>query len=117
LADSLIATGIPILGYAAAHPLFKAELSTVMARVANVRRLGAASIDIAYVAAGRFDAYWERGLKPWDMAAGLILVREAGGFVSDANGGTDMFGTGSVCVGNEIVHRGLLDLLKKAKSS
>ena len=83
LADSLIATGVPHLGKAREHPRFRQELAAVMTRVANVRRFGAASLDLAYTAAGRFDAYWERILQPWDIAAGIVLVREAGGFVND----------------------------------
>ena len=59
-------------------------------QVAGLRRFGAAALDLAWVAAGRLDGYWERDIKPWDMAAGFILVREAGGFVTDCDGGDDM---------------------------
>jgi myo-inositol-1(or 4)-monophosphatase len=114
LADSLIATGVPHLGKAKEHPLFKQELAAVMARVSNVRRFGAASLDLAYVAAGRFDGYWERNLQAWDVAAGVVLVREAGGFVSDLDGGADMLSKGSVIAGNEAIHRALGDLLRTA---
>jgi len=114
MAEGLIATGIPPLANARIHPKFKAELSSVMTRAGGVRRFGAASIDLAFVAAGRFDGFWERGLKSWDMAAGLLLIREAGGYVSDADGGQNMLTTGGVCAGNEFIHRQLLDLLKKA---
>ncbi len=114
VAEGLIATGIPPLAKAAIHPRFKAELASVMTRAGGVRRLGAASIDLAFVAAGRFDGFWERGLKSWDMAAGMVLVREAGGYVTNADGGSDIFGTGSVCCGNEYIHKQLLDLVKKA---
>ena len=114
IADSLIGCGVPPLGRAPLHPRFKAELSAVMARAGNVRRLGAASLDIALVAGGRFDAFWERGLHPWDMAPGMLLVREGGGYVSDADGGDDIFKTGSICVGNEAMHRNLLQLLRTA---
>jgi myo-inositol-1(or 4)-monophosphatase len=114
LADSLIATGIPHLEKAAEHPRFRAELAAVMAKAGNVRRLGAAALDLAYVAAGRYDAYWERGLKAWDMAAGIILVREAGGFVSDLDGGSDMLSKGHLIAGNETVMRRTLDLLRTA---
>ncbi|MBB4197422.1 inositol monophosphatase [Rhodoblastus sphagnicola] len=114
MAEGLIATGIPPLANAKIHPTFKAELACVMTRAGGVRRLGAAAIDLAFVAAGRFDGYWERGLKSWDMAAGLLLIREAGGYVSDADGGQAMLTTGGVCAGNEFIHRQLLDLLKKA---
>ncbi|HEY8578937.1 MAG TPA: inositol monophosphatase family protein [Beijerinckiaceae bacterium] len=112
LPDSLIACGVPPLGRAAQHPKFKAELAAVMARAGNVRRLGSAALDLAMVAAGRFDAYWERGLKSWDIAAGALLVREAGGFVSDADGGEAMLEKGSICAGNETMHRHLLGLIR-----
>lgn len=112
---SLIGCGIPHLGKAAEHPRFKSELSAVMARAQNLRRMGAASLDLAYVAAGRLDAYWERGLQSWDMAAGIVLVKEAGGFVTDADGGPDVLGKGNVCCGNEPVHKELLAVLKSAK--
>ena len=112
LSDSLIACGIPHLGKAKDHPRFKAELEAVMARASNVRRLGAASIDLALTAAGRFDAYWERNLQPWDIAAGIVLLREAGGFVSDLDGGQDMLEKGSLCAGSEIIQRELLALLR-----
>lgn len=114
LADSLVATGIPHLGKAKEHPRFKQELSAVMAKVGNVRRLGAAALDLAYVAAGRYDAYWERSLQTWDMAAGIVLVREAGGFVSDLHGGADMLERGDILAGNEAMVRGLSDLLRAA---
>ena len=71
-------------GHARAH----AETAAVMAVSSGIRRFGAASLDMAYVAAGRFDGFWERGLNPWDVAAGIVLVREAGGMVSDLHGGS-----------------------------
>ncbi|HUZ67481.1 MAG TPA: inositol monophosphatase family protein [Beijerinckiaceae bacterium] len=114
LSDAMIACGIPHLGRAAEHPRFKAELAAAMARAGNVRRLGAAALDLALVAAGRLDGYWERGLSPWDMGAGIILVREAGGFVNDADGGAEMIDKGSICVGNETIQRELLALLRSA---
>lgn len=110
--DALIGCGIPPLGRAIEHPRFKAELAAVMARAGGVRRLGAASIDLALVAAGRLDAFWERGLAPWDLAAGVLLVREAGGFISDADGGADILEKGSVCAGNEAMQRNLLGLIR-----
>jgi myo-inositol-1(or 4)-monophosphatase len=114
VAEGLIATGIPPLAKAAIHPRFKAELASVMTRAGGVRRLGAAALDLAFVAAGRFDGFWERGLKSWDMAAGLVLVREAGGYLTDADGGQNILGSGSVCCGNEQIQKQLLDLIKKA---
>ena len=84
--EAVIATGIPFLGREG-HQKFLKELEAVMAVSAGVRRFGSAALDLAYLAAGRYDAFWERGLKAWDMAAGVLLVREAGGFVSDLEGG------------------------------
>jgi myo-inositol-1(or 4)-monophosphatase len=112
LSQALFGCGIPHLGKAAQHPLFKAELAAVMARVVNVRRLGCASLDLAYVAAGRFDAFWERGLNSWDIAAGALLIREAGGFVTGCDGEANFLETGSIACGNETMHRELLALLK-----
>jgi len=85
--------------------------------VAGLRRLGAAALDLAWVAAGRFDAYWERGLSPWDMAAGIALVREAGGFVTDLEGREDMIKTGGILAANEDIHRQMLRALKDAPHS
>ncbi len=82
--------------------------------VAGLGRFGAASLDLAWVAAGRLDAYWERDLSPWDMAAGVLLVREAGGFVSDLDGGEGMLTKGHIVAGNETMHRALLTLIKQA---
>jgi myo-inositol-1(or 4)-monophosphatase len=112
LSQALIGCGVPHLGKAAEHPRFKAELAAVMARVVNVRRMGCASLDLAYVAAGRFDAFWERGLHSWDIAAGELLVREAGGYVSGADGEANFLETGSICCGNETMQRELLALLR-----
>jgi myo-inositol-1(or 4)-monophosphatase len=114
LADALITCGIPPLNRAAGHARFQRELATVMRYAGNVRRLGSAALDMCFVAAGRCDGYWERGIQTWDMAAGIVLIREAGGFVTDAEGGSDMMSNGTVCCGNEYIHRRLLDLLREA---
>jgi myo-inositol-1(or 4)-monophosphatase len=113
LADCAVACGLPHYGRGDLE-LSRRELARVQEKVAGLRRFGAAALDLAYVAAGRFDAYWERNLSPWDMAAGMLLVREAGGFVSDAEGGDDMFATGDIVAGNESTHPQLLALLKEA---
>ncbi|MCH8685357.1 inositol monophosphatase family protein [Pedomonas mirosovicensis] len=97
--QAVVATGIPYHGHGD-HERFSAILSAVMQEVAGVRRFGAASLDLAYVAAGRFDAFWEDSLQPWDIAAGILLIREAGGFVSDFRGGEQMLKTGEVVAGN-----------------
>ena len=114
LSQALFGCGVPHLGKAAQHPRFKLELAAVMTRIVNVRRLGCAALDLAYVAAGRFDAFWERGLNSWDIAAGALVIREAGGFVSGADGEENFLETGSICCGNEFMHRQLLALLAGA---
>jgi myo-inositol-1(or 4)-monophosphatase len=93
------------------------ELGAVQDKVAGLRRFGAAALDLAFVAAGRLDGYWERNISAWDIAAGLLMVREAGGFVSDIDGGDAMFAKRHVLAGNEMTHRELLALLKTASQS
>ena len=107
LADCVIATGMPFKGHGD-HASYIKELARLMPEVAGIRRFGAAALDLAWVAAGRFDGFWERGLSPWDMAAGILLIREAGGYVTDLDGGETMLETGNIAGGNEAVHRQLL---------
>ena len=113
LKDALIGTGIPFLGREG-HEKFLAELSGVMAATSGVRRVGAAALDLAWVAAGRLDGFWERGLSPWDIAAGILMVREAAGIVTDPDGGTAMLTSGAIVAGNEPLQPQLLKLLKGA---
>ena len=114
LADSLIGCGIPPLARAKHHPVFRAEFGALLAVAGNMRRLGSAALDLASVAAGRFDGYWERNIHSWDVAAGILLVREAGGFVSTADGKDDVLDGGSIVAGNEYIHRNLLAALRQA---
>ena len=116
LTDCVIGCGVPHLGRGQ-HGNFLVELRNVMAEVSGVRRLGSAALDLAYVAAGRMDGFWETGLSAWDIAAGLLLIREAGGFVSDMDGGQDMLDNGSVVAGNEVIQRALLKAVKKPISA
>ena len=113
LEEAVFATGIPFLGHGQ-HGRFLKELHQVSQRVSGVRRFGAAALDLAGVAAGRFDGFWERDLSPWDMAAGMLMVTEAGGVVTDADGATDPLAAGSVCAGNSVLHGLLLERLKAA---
>jgi len=113
LDESVLATGIPFLGHGQ-HARFLKELHQISQKVAGVRRFGSAALDLAYVAAGRFDGFWERDLKPWDLAAGTLLVTEAGGTVSDAEGGQDVLGTGSVCAGSSDLQPLILERLRAA---
>lgn len=112
LVDTIIGTGIPHLGRGQ-HGHYLVELRNIMAETAGVRRIGSASLDLAYVAAGRLDGFWEDGLNPWDIGAGLLMIREAGGFVSDKNGGQEMFDKKSIVAGNEAIHGALLKTLRK----
>ena len=112
LSDAVIGCGVPHLGRGQ-HGNFLIELRNVMGEVSGIRRMGSAALDLAYVAAGRMDGYWERDLSAWDVAAGILMVREAGGFVSDIDGGQDMLEGGSIAAGNEAIHRALLKTLKK----
>jgi len=113
LSDSVIGCALPHMGRGDLA-LFRKELAVIQERVAGLRRFGSAALDLAWVAAGRLDGFWERDLSPWDMAAGLLLVREAGGFVSDADGGDAMLTNGHIVAGNETIQRELLRLLKAA---
>ncbi len=114
LAPALFATGIPFAGRRD-HALFLRQLERVMAASAGVRRFGSAALDLAYLAAGRYDGFWETGLQPWDMAAGIVLVREAGGFVSDLDGGPSMMTSGDILAANESLHDALGKLLRDAR--
>lgn len=113
LSEALIATGIPYKGHGD-QPQFEKILNRVIPQVAGVRRFGAASLDLAWVAAGRFDGFWEQGLEPWDVAAGLLLVREAGGFVSDFRGGERMIERAELVAGNDQLHSRLHKLVADA---
>lgn len=100
LEEAVFATGVPF-GAKKTLPAMMRDLSRLMPLTAGLRRWGAASLDLAYVAAGRFDGYWERELNPWDMAAGLLIVREAGGLVEAVRAGDTVFESGSVLCANE----------------
>jgi len=115
LASSVIATGLPFLGKEG-HARAASEMAEVMNVTAGIRRFGSASLDLAYVAAGRFDGFWERSLQAWDIAAGIVLVREAGGVITDINGGAEMLKGGTVLSANENLHPQLLKLLKGVKA-
>ncbi len=114
LNDCVIATGIPHYGRGGHEP-FVLELPYLMKHVSGIRRCGAASIDLSWLAAGRFDGFWERKLLPWDMAAGMIVIEEAGGIVSDLDGGHDILGSGGIVAGNPVIHRMLLKALADAR--
>jgi myo-inositol-1(or 4)-monophosphatase len=112
LEESLIGTGIPFRGHGD-HARYLRGLRAVMAITSGVRRMGVASLDLAYVAAGRYDGYWEFGLKPWDLAAGLILVREAGGSIGGLTDG-EPFATGDILATNGPLYDPLRKILTEA---
>lgn len=113
--EAVIATGMPFFGKKG-HATFLKELHQVMPHCAGIRRYGAASLDLAGVAAGRFDGFWERGLGAWDVAAGIVLVREAGGQAGSIEQTGDVLETGNICAGNEIMIGELRNRLAKAAS-
>jgi myo-inositol-1(or 4)-monophosphatase len=116
LADAVIATGIPFREHGD-HPAYLAILARVMAATSGVRRWGVASLDLAYVAAGRFDGFWEFGLQPWDIAAGLLMVREAGGYATDFTGARGLPASGDVLAANDHLHPALVELMAETLQS
>jgi myo-inositol-1(or 4)-monophosphatase len=111
-ARALVATGIPHIGKDD-HAAYHAKLAVVSERTAGIRRWGAASLDLAFVAAGRYDAFFEFGLKPWDVAAGLLLVREAGGVVNDITGKPYELGGPSLLASNFGLREPLVEMLSR----
>lgn len=114
LNDAVLATGIPHRGRPGQQTFIK-ELTAAMEQTAGIRRFGSAALDLAYVAAGRCEGFWESGLKPWDIAAGIVLVKEAGGYVSDFTGRASMLDSGDVVAANDKLHSKLLSMLRQAR--
>lgn len=115
LETALIGTGIPFLERQAEYlPAYAEVLKTLAGGSAGIRRAGAASLDLAYVAAGRLDAFWEPGLSAWDIAAGGLLIREAGGLLSDFNGDAGYMDSGNVVAGNPKCFKAVLQVVKPA---
>ena len=107
LEGALIGTGFPFK--TPQHfDAYLAMFKSISNYATDLRRAGSAALDLAYVAAGRLDGYWEIGLQPWDMAAGLLLIQEAGGYVGDLQGGASHFKSGNVVAGNQKVYSGLV---------
>lgn len=116
LETAVVATGTPWVGHGVeAHTRFATEMAAMTPVCAGIRRNGSAALDLAWVAAGRFDGFWERGLKPWDIAAGMILVREAGGITTEIDGGDPLI-TGSILSSNSDLHGQLEKRIRKAGS-
>jgi myo-inositol-1(or 4)-monophosphatase len=119
LEDALLVTGITPRhrGEDADRAAFVAQFDAALAATAGVRRFGSAALDLAYVAAGRYEGFWEDHLSPWDIAAGIVLVREAGGYVSEIGGGADMLATGSTFAANAHLHEAVGKLLRAATAA
>ena len=111
LKDALVGTGFPFKELSRLD-LYLRQLRTLMTSCAGVRRAGAAALDLAYVAAGRLDAFWEMGLSRWDMAAGALLIQEAGGLVGDLQGGSGFLDRGEIAAATPKVMPELLDALR-----
>ena len=111
MSEALFATGVPF-GTKKTLPATMRDLARLMPGSAGVRRMGSAALDLAYVAAGRFDGFWERELGAWDMAAGLLLVREAGGFTEAVREGRDILESGSVIAANSELFGSLAKTLR-----
>lgn len=114
LSQAVVCCGVPHRGRGD-HVLFRQELARVQAKAVGIRRSGSASLDLAYVAAGRYDAFWERGLAPWDIAAGIVIVREAGGMIGEIDGGRNVLQTGNIVAGNDALNAELTAELKAAR--
>jgi myo-inositol-1(or 4)-monophosphatase len=111
LGEALVGTGFPFKEVSRLD-LYVRQLARLMQASAGVRRAGAASLDLAYVACGRLDAFWELGLSPWDMAAGTLLIQEAGGLVGDLEGEAGFMESGDICAGTPKVFASLLESLR-----
>ena len=97
-------------------PSVRRFLTAVMPQVAGIRRMGSAALDLAYVAAGRYDGFWETGLNPWDAAAGIVLIREAGGYVTEIDGNHDPLRNRSILAANPHLHLSLGKVLRDAEA-
>ena len=111
LSNTVLATALPFKDKQSL-PDYMTRLQSIFLKCGDVRRGGSAALDLAYVAAGRVDGYWERGIKPWDIAAGELLVREAGGLVTDFSGGNDPMHSGEIVAGSPKVVQALVKELK-----
>ncbi|MFN8578555.1 MAG: inositol monophosphatase family protein [Candidatus Sericytochromatia bacterium] len=112
IANSIITVGFPYKSY---HNIehYINTLTKIAGRCSNIRKIGSAALDLAYVASGRFDGYWELDLGQWDIAAGIIIIREAGGIVTDTEGNNGFMETGNTLASNRKIHKQLLEVLNK----
>src|SRR6185503_5816135 len=111
LDDALVGTGFPFKELSRLE-LYTRQLQVFMSKSSGVRRAGAAALDLAYVACGRLDAFWELGLSKWDMAAGVLLITEAGGLVADPSGEQNFMSTGDVCAATPKIFPAVLEAMR-----
>lgn len=112
LEECLLGTGFPYRHSTAYQAAYLQMLQALMPICGDIRRTGAATLDLAYVACGRLDGFWELGLKPWDIATGILLIKEAGGLVADPQGGEGYFATGNIIAGNAAILRQMLKIIR-----
>ena len=114
LHECVFATGIPFAGILDRNPRCLQQIAALMPKIAGIRRFGAAALDLAYVAAGRYEGYWESGLHRWDIAAGMLLVKEAGGFIKPIDPKADVMASGGLIASNTAIHDTFVDLIRNA---
>ena len=112
LENSLLATGFPYYDFEHMDG-FQNTLATFYKSTRGLRRIGTAAVDLAYTACGRFDGYFEYGLSPWDVAAGIVLIKEAGGIISDFSGGPEAIASKSIVATNKRLYTSVLDVVRK----
>ena len=113
LSDSLVCTGFPHREGKETKQWLR-SFATMLPRAQSIHRTGSSVLDLAYTAAGRYDGLWQYGLKPWDTAAGSLLIQEAGGLIADISGDTDVFKSGNLVAGNPKVFEKMMHILKSA---
>lgn len=111
LTGALLGTGFPFRQQEHID-IYLETFKALFYQVSDVRRAGSAALDLAYIAAGRLDGFWELGLREWDIAAGALLLQEAGGFITDFSGGSNYFETGNIIAGNPKVHKGIIQTIQ-----
>jgi myo-inositol-1(or 4)-monophosphatase len=117
LDQALVGCGLPVLDWKGREMGFTAQMNAMADKVAGLRRLGTASLDLAWIAAGRQDGFWEYGLKPWDVAAGILIVREAGGRIGKLEGDDDLLAEGTLVAANGALYPQLVEVLQAAGSA
>jgi myo-inositol-1(or 4)-monophosphatase len=116
LENALLGTGFPFRAMTHLDPWLR-MFRAMLLRTSGIRRAGSAALDLAHVACGRFDGFWELGLKPWDLAAGCLLIQEAGGLVTDLDDAQSFMESGNIIAANPVIHPQMLEIISKQKKS